>query len=114
MTGNDTYDYYVLAVIGFLTLCSLMTRSGYFLFGKYFPLGESVRQALRYAPVAALVAIIVPELMPSQGGVSALFSAKVAAAVAAVLVFLRTRNTLMVILLGMVAFWIFKALGVYF
>lgn len=114
MTGNDTYDYYVLAAIGLLTVCSLITRAGYFLFGKHFPLSEPVRQALRYAPVAALVAIIVPELMPMQGGVSSLFSAKVAAALAAVLVFMRTRNTLLVILLGMVAFWIFKALGVYF
>lgn len=114
MTGNDAYDYYVLAAIGFLTLCSLITRSGYFLFGKYLPLSEPVRQALRYAPVAALVGIVVPELLPWGDGVSAFASAKVGAAVAAVFVFLRTRNTLMVILLGMVAYWVLNALSVYF
>jgi branched-subunit amino acid transport protein len=114
MTGNDTHDYYVLAVIGFLTLCSLLTRSGYFLFGKHLPLSESVRSALRYAPVAALVAIVVPELLPLDAGASAFISAKTGAALTAVLVFLRTRNTLLVILLGMVAFWIFSAVGAYF
>jgi branched-subunit amino acid transport protein len=111
MTGNDNFYYYILAVIGFLTVCSFITRAGYFLFGKYMPLSEPVRQALRYAPVAALVGIVVPELMPWHDGISAVMSAKVGAAVAAVFIFLRTRNTLLVILLGMVAFWVFSALG---
>jgi branched-subunit amino acid transport protein len=114
MTANDAHDYYILAVIGFLTVCSLLTRSGYFLFGKYLPLSESVRSALRYAPVAALVGIVVPELLPLDAGVAAFVSAKTGAALVAVLVFLRTRNTLLVIILGMVAFWVFSAIGAYF
>jgi hypothetical protein len=40
--ANDTY---MLAVIGLLTLCSLLTRAGYFLFGDRFPLTDGVRRA---------------------------------------------------------------------
>src|SRR5690606_22400690 len=58
MSGEP--DSYVLGAIALLTLCSLLTRAGYFLFGDHLPLTDPVRRALRYAPVAALTAIIVP------------------------------------------------------
>ena len=58
------YDWYILGVVVCLTLVSLISRSSYFLFGDHLPLPESVRSALRYAPVAALTAIIIPEIFP--------------------------------------------------
>jgi|LFRM01.1.fsa_nt_gb branched-subunit amino acid transport protein len=108
------HDLYILAAIALLTVCSVLTRSIYFALGHHLPLPESVRQALRYAPVAALVAIIVPELWPSGIGLSGVLNVKFGAAVIAVLVFLRTRNTLLVILGGMFAFWVLRALAVFF
>ena len=58
------YDWYILGAIACLTVVSFLTRSGYFLFGDHLPLPDGVRRALRYAPVAALTAIILPEFLP--------------------------------------------------
>ncbi|NYT85356.1 AzlD domain-containing protein [Pollutimonas harenae] len=114
MTGNLEYDLYILGGIVLLTLCSFLTRSGYFLFGEHIPLTDSVRSALRYAPTAALVGILVPELLPwTEAGPVA--DIRILAVIAAVLVFWRTRSTVMVIVGGMVAYWILKAVqNVYF
>lgn len=110
MTGDLEYDLYVLGAIGLLTLCSFLTRAGYFLFGDHIPLTDSVRSALRYAPTAALVGIVVPELLPwTESGPVA--DIRVLAALAAILVFWRTRSTVMVIVGGMVAYWILRALS---
>ena len=108
--GMDSY-WYVLGSIGLLVLVSLLTRSGYFVFGDYLPLTESVRRALRYAPTAALTGIVVPELLPWQEGMAAFVDIRMLAAVVAVLVFVRTRNTIMVIVGGMAAFWVFGAIS---
>lgn len=96
---------YVVGAILLLCLCSILTRCSYMLFGDRFPLSESVRRTLRYAPVAALVAIIVPELLPLSADPRELLDARPLAAVIAVILFLRTRNTLAVIVGGMVALW---------
>ena len=97
---------YVLAAIGVLTLCSFLTRAGYFLFGDHLPLSESVRRALRYAPVAALTAIVVPDLLPWEAGASALIDARMLAAVVAVLIYWRTRSTIGLMVGGMCAYWV--------
>ena len=110
MTGNPGWDWYVFGAIVLLTVCSFLTRSGYFLFGDYLPLTDKVRRALRYAPTAALIAIVIPELLPWTPGAPPEVGVKVFAAVIAVLVFLRTRSTVMVIVAGMLAFWLLNAL----
>lgn len=110
MTGDADYDLYILGVIAVLTLCSLLTRSGYFLFGDHVPISESLRRTLRYAPTAALIAIVVPELLPWESGLAGLLDLRVAAVVIAVLVFWRTRSTIMVIVGGMVAYWLLQGL----
>lgn len=78
------------------------------LFGDKMPLSENVRRALRYAPVAALMAIIIPELVPLSTQPAEIFNLKALAAVFAVILFLRTGNGLYVIIGGMVAFWTLK------
>jgi len=110
MNDDPSLNGYVLAAIGLLVACSLLTRATYFLFGDHLPLPESVRRALRYAPVAALTGIVVPELLPWDAGAAALLDAKMLAAVAAILVYWRTRSTLLVMLGGMTAYWILAAL----
>lgn len=99
-------DAYLLAAIALLTLCCILTRAGYFLFGDHLPLTEPVRRALRYAPVAALTAIVVADLLPWEAGLSALVGVKMLAAAAAVLVYWRTRSTIWLILGGMCAYWL--------
>lgn len=107
MADNDTY---VLAVIGLLTLCSLITRAGYFVFGNRIPLTEGVRRALRYAPPAALIGIIVPEILPWSEGVHAFVDVRLLAVLVAIAVYVRTRSTVAVIVSGMLAFWVIRAL----
>jgi branched-subunit amino acid transport protein len=113
MTGDLEYDLYIIGVIAALTLCSIITRSGYYVFGDYFPLSDSVRRALRYAPTAALVGIIVPELLPWVARDGQPPGLELAAALAAVALYWRTKSTLLVIVGGMIAYWILKALLVF-
>lgn len=103
---SEASDTYVLAAVALLTLCSFLTRAGYFLFGDHLPLTDPVRRALRYAPVAALTAIIVPDILPWQAGASALVGVKMLAAVAAALIYWRTRSTIGLMVGGMCAYWL--------
>lgn len=99
---------YVVGASVLLALCSLLTRAGYMMFGDYLPLSDGVRRALRYAPAAALVGIIVPDILPWPPGGLPVFDAKAVAALAGVLLYLRTRNSLLVIVGGMVAYWLLR------
>lgn len=101
-------DLYVYAAIGLLALCSLITRAGYMVFGDYLPLPDGLRRALRYAPAAALTGIIVPDLLPWKAGVGPVFDLKLVAALAAIAVFLRTRNAVLVIVAGMIVLWVLR------
>ncbi|KDD17207.1 AzlD domain-containing protein [Bordetella bronchiseptica] len=98
-------DLYVYGAILLLTLCSVLTRAGFMLFGDYIPLPDGVRRALRYAPAAALTAIVVPDLLPWKAGLGPAFDYKLVAGVLAIMAFLRTRSAVLVIVVGMVALW---------
>ncbi len=105
------YDWYILGVVACLTIVSLLTRAGYFLFGDYLPLPNGVRRALRYAPVAALTAIILPEILPWSVQQSPhLDLYKLIAALVAVLVYLRTQSSVWLMASGMLAYWLCRAL----
>jgi len=104
-------DLYLLGAIALLALSSIITRTIYFIFGDYVPLSESVRRALRYTPGAALAAIIIPGLFPLSGdGTMTVSVDQLLAAIVAIVVFFRTRNTLLVIVVGMVVFWCVRLL----
>jgi branched-subunit amino acid transport protein len=104
-------DGYLYAAIALLTLCTLLTRASYHLFGHRVPLSEGVRRALRFAPAAALTAIIVPVLLPwaSPDSMATVIDQRLFAAVVAIWLFQKTRNVLVMIVGGMVAFWVLRA-----
>jgi len=104
MESFEAVDFYVLAAIVLLTLCSFLTRALYFVFGERLALSDNIRQALRYAPVAALTAIVVPELAPWEQGWCAFVATPWLAALVAVAVYVVTRSTLMVMVGGMLAY----------
>ncbi|MDC8784593.1 AzlD domain-containing protein [Roseateles koreensis] len=55
-----------LGIVG-MGLVTLLTR-GFFMFpDEELPLPDWAKQGLRYAPLAALVAVIAPEIVTSQG-----------------------------------------------
>ena len=56
----------VLAILG-MGLITLLTRSFFMLPKNELPLPDWVKQGLRYAPLAALAAVIVPEIVMTQG-----------------------------------------------
>ncbi len=56
----------VLAIFG-MGLITLLTRSFFMLPKNELPLPDWVKQGLRYAPLAALAAVIVPEIVMTQG-----------------------------------------------
>jgi len=102
---------YVLLAIVALMLCSVITRAGYLLFGDRLPLPGNVRRALRYAPVAALVAIIVPDLLPWDGSAGVVLDMRLPAAVVAAIVMVRTRSAMLTIVVGMLTFWALRWLA---
>ena len=102
------HDWYIYLAIALLTLCSLISRTMFMLFGDYIPLPDGVRRALRYAPVAALVAIIVPDLLPWVQGTGPTLDLRLPAGIVAILIFLRTRSSVLIIVAGMVALWVLR------
>jgi branched-subunit amino acid transport protein len=56
----------VLAILG-MGLITLLTRSFFMLPQNELPLPGWAKQGLRYAPLAALAAVIVPEIVMTQG-----------------------------------------------
>ncbi|KPF44241.1 branched-chain amino acid transporter [beta proteobacterium AAP121] len=61
----DTFEA-LIAVIG-LTVITVVTRGFFFLSRREIPLPDWLRQGLRYAPLAAMAAVVVPEVVMSQG-----------------------------------------------
>ena len=93
-------------IIGLLTLATLIARSSLFLLGHAVKLPPKVIHALRYAPAAALAAIIAPDLLVQGNGelVTSLVNPKLLAAVGASLFFLWSRHLLGTIVVGMLLF----------
>lgn len=56
----------VIAILG-LGLITILTRSFFLLPQREVPIPAWLREALRYAPLAALVAVIAPEVFMSNG-----------------------------------------------
>lgn len=64
MSGTDLWT---LAVIVGLTAITVLTRSLFFLSSKPWHLPHWAQRGLQYAPIAALAAVIAPEVVMSQG-----------------------------------------------
>lgn len=105
---------YVYSAIVLLALCVVICRAGYIVFGHYFPLPSKFRSALRYAPLAALAAIIVPDVLPWGLESGPTVDLKLVAACVAIGVFGLTRSGLLVIASGMVTLWALRGLLVLF
>lgn len=92
----------VLVTLAGLGLVTLLTRGFFLLPERDIPLPGWLRQGLRYAPLAALVAVIAPEVVMTQGQlIDTWRDARLFAAVAGTLWFLRTHSILGTIIAGM-------------
>jgi branched-subunit amino acid transport protein len=58
--------YYALAVAGLVVITTL-TRSFFFLTDDPWPLPDWAERGLRYAPLAAIAAVVLPSVLLTQG-----------------------------------------------
>ena len=92
-------------VITGLTLVTILMRSSFLMLGDYFPLPERVQHGLRYAPVCALVALVMPELFLTQDALNlSITNAKLVAGLAAAVITLTTRSVIAAMAVGMLIF----------
>jgi branched-subunit amino acid transport protein len=92
-----------------LAVVTVLSRSLFLVFGDWLRLPAPVLQGLRYAPVCALVALIVPQVLAQgpEAGVS-LLSPKVGAAIVAVAVMRWRRDMLAAMAAGMLALFLLR------
>ena len=92
-----------------LMLVSILSRGSILLVGSKFPIPRSIHEFLRYAPTAALIAIVLPDVLFVKDPATQLFelnlySSQLFGAIGGVIGFLVTNSILATILLGMTFF----------
>jgi branched-subunit amino acid transport protein len=93
-----------LAIAG-MALITGLTRALFLIGGERMILPERVQRALRYAPAAALVAVVVPDLLSTPDGLSIAFSNHALyASLCGLAWFLWRRSMLGTIVVGMIVF----------
>jgi branched-subunit amino acid transport protein len=98
-------DLWTLATIAGMTLITVLTRSLFFLSSKPWRLPAWATSGLKYAPIAALAAVVVPEIVTNAGNlVHTWKDARLFAAIVAVAWYFWQRSLLGTILVGMAAY----------
>lgn len=65
--GSSGTDLWTLGVIVGLALVTVVTRCFFFMSDKPWHLPHWAQRGLQYAPIAALAAVVVPEVVMTQG-----------------------------------------------
>lgn len=90
----------LVTIVG-LALISLLTRGFFILPSRELPMPAWLQRGLRYAPVAALVAVVVPEVVMTDGRVLTTWQdARLYAAAAGIAWFFWRRSILGTIVVG--------------
>lgn len=101
---NQTDAWTVVTIIG-LALVTVVTRSLFFFSAKPWHLPGWAERGLHYAPIAALAAVVVPEVVMTQGQlISSLKDARLYAVAAGALWFYWRKGVLGTIVLGMAVY----------
>lgn len=94
----------VLAIAG-LALITLVSRAFFMIPRRELPLPDSFKRGLKYAPLAALTAVIAPEILMSQGAlISTWQDARLPAVLCACAYYFWRRGILGTILVGMLVY----------
>ncbi|CAG9174537.1 AzlD domain-containing protein [Cupriavidus respiraculi] len=100
-----------IALIG-MAVVTIVTRAFFLMAGERVTLPDRIQRALRYAPAAALAAIVVPDLMTWQGHFTlSPANYKLVAGIAAALFYLATRKMVGMIAVGMAVYTALRLLG---
>jgi branched-subunit amino acid transport protein len=99
-----TDGWTVLTILG-LAVVTVITRSFFFISSKPWTLPAWAQRGLHYAPIAALAAVIVPEIVMTQGQfIGTWRDARVFAALAGAAWFFWRRGVLGTIIAGMAVY----------
>lgn len=100
----QTDGWTIVTILG-LAAVTVITRSFFFLSSKPWTLPGWAQRGLHYAPIAALAAVIVPEIVMTQGSlISTWRDARVFAALAGAAWFFWRRGVLGTIIAGMAVY----------
>ncbi len=105
MTGTLEWSWGLLLALVGLGLITLLTRGFFLLPDREWPLPPWLRQGLRYAPLAALAAVVAPEIVTTQGQlITTVQDARLYGAAAAMLFYAWRRSILGTLVVGMAVF----------
>lgn len=97
-------DLRTLAIIAGLAVVTVVARCFFFLSARPWPMPRWLERGLQYAPIAALSAVVLPEILTVQGQWSGLLDARVFGALAGVAAFAWRRDVLWTIGVGMAVY----------
>ncbi|AVO41380.1 AzlD domain-containing protein [Simplicispira suum] len=96
---------YGLVAIAGLALITLLARAFFMLPERELPMPDWLRRGLKYAPLAALTAVIAPEVVMAQGAlIGSLQDARLPAVLCACLYYFWQRGILGTIVVGMAVY----------
>ena len=102
MTGTDLWT---LAIIAGLACVTVVARSFFFISSKPWSLPHWAQRGLQYAPIAALSAVVLPEIVMVQGQLTATWmDARIFGALAGAAAYWWRRDVLATIVLGMAVY----------
>ena len=98
-------DFWTLAVIVGLAGVTVLTRSFFFFSSEEWALPDWAQRGLQYAPIAAMAAVVLPEILIQQGQfLNTWMDARWVGAIVGAAVYFWRRNVLWTILAGMLAY----------
>lgn len=98
-------DVWTLVIIVGLTGVTILTRSFFFFSSEEWSLPDWAQRGLQYAPIAAMAAVVLPEILMQQGQfLHTWMDARWMGAVVGAAVYFWRRNVLLTIVAGMLAF----------
>ena len=100
-----------LVIIG-MTAVTVFTRSLFLAMGNRMTLPTRLQHALRFAPAAALIAIVLPDLLWNHGHFDASWTnPRLMAGIVATVFYVATRRMLGMVVVGMAVFTVLRLLG---
>jgi branched-subunit amino acid transport protein len=98
-------DFWTFGVIVGLTLVTVVTRSFFFISSEEWTLPDWAQRGLQFAPIAAMAAVVFPEILMQQGHfLQTWMDARWVGAVVGGAVYFWKRNVLLTIVAGMLAY----------
>jgi branched-subunit amino acid transport protein len=98
-------DLWMFGVIIGLSVVTVVARSFFFLSNQDWQLPHWAQRGLQYAPIAALSAVVVPEIVMSQGALITTWQdARLFAAAAGMVIYFSKRDVLLTIIGGMAVY----------